>query len=295
MASLAPVSTGNVVVSVLALPSKALLPQLITNVPIPIAKSIFFITCLLFRRCYCKSFAVSAFFKFLYCCGMKPIIILHGALGSGAQFSSLKMLLNDSFDVHVLTLPGHGSTAGNDFSIPLFAHFVQDYIASNALEKPAVFGYSLGGYVAIYLASQHPGLLSSVCTLATKFSWNEVIAAKEVKMLNPQMMEAKVPAFAAELALRHEPTDWKEVVRQTANLLEGLGRNNHLTADAFAAITIPTLVMLGDRDKMVSLEETVLVAKALPAGQLAVLPGTPHPWESVDAQLVAYLLKRFIQ
>ena len=243
----------------------------------------------------CKSFAATLMSKVLYRCGMKSLLLLHGALGSGAQFSKLNLLLGDFFDVHILTLPGHGGTAGDDFSIPGFARFVQDHIEEKGLDQPAVFGYSMGGYVALHLASQNPGLFGSACTLATKFEWDETIAAKEVRMLNPEVMEAKVPLFAAELAERHQPSDWKEVVRQTANLLEGLGRNNLLTADAFAAISIPVLVMLGDKDRMVSLDETVTAAKALPAGQLAVLPNTQHPWEAVDPQLVAYLLKRFIQ
>jgi hypothetical protein len=40
-------------------------------------------------------------------------------------------------------------------------------------------------------------------------------------------------------------------------------------------------VMVGDRDAMVSVEESAAAARALPAGELAVLPRTPHPIEQV--------------
>ena len=221
------------------------------------------------------------------------MILLHGALGSDAQFRNFQNSLTDSQEVHLLNLPGHGgTTTDDDFSIPAFACFVQNYIAAKGLEKPAVFGYSMGGYVALYVAKTAPGLLGAVGTLATKFHWDEAAAAKEVQLLNSETIEAKVPRFAAELAARHQPADWKTVVRQTAGLLEGLGKDNLLTNADYAAIAIPVLVMLGDRDKMVSLDETVAVAKSLPSGQLAVLPSTPHPWEGVDATLVAYLLQR---
>jgi hypothetical protein len=52
--------------------------------------------------------------------------------------------------------------------------------------------------------------------------------------------------------------------------------------------------MLGDRDQMVSLQETLDVYKALPQAQLAVLPNTPHPIEKVDLSLVSVLVQRFL-
>lgn len=226
---------------------------------------------------------------------MKPIILLHGALGSAAQFGDLGKLLEGHFEVHLLNLPGHGGGDTAHFSIPSFARFVEDYILEKGLERPAIFGYSMGGYVALYLAKENPELLRCICTLATKFHWDEATAAKEVKLLNPEAMETKVPLFAEALKQRHQPSNWKAVVQQTATLLKGLGENNLLKGADYTSITTPVLVMLGDRDKMVSLEETVAVAKALPFGELAVLPNTPHPWEGVDAAIVAYFLQRFFK
>lgn len=225
---------------------------------------------------------------------MEPLILLHGALGSRTQLGSLAEQLAQHYDVHVLNFPGHGGTPlPEQFSIPFFAQYVQQYCAQKGLTKVALFGYSMGGYVAFYLARHQPELVSRILTLATKFHWNESTAAKEVKMLQPEVIQQKVPQFAHTLQQRHQPADWKEVLRLTAHMLEGLGRQNVLSPDDYKAITCPCLIMLGDRDKMVTLEETVAVYQQLPQGQLAVLPNTPHPLEGVASDRLTWMIRQF--
>lgn len=222
------------------------------------------------------------------------LILLHGALGSAETLAPLAAVLETDFIVHPLQFPGHGGTAlPQAFSISSFAGHVQQYCSAQVLERVCIFGYSMGGYVAMYLAKQQPALVARLATLATKFYWDEAVAAKEVKMLQPSVMEQKVPQLAAQLQQRHAPNDWKEVVQKTAELLTGLGKNNVLHTADYAAINTPSLLMLGDRDKMVSLEETVEAQRLLPKAQLAILPGTPHPLEQTDVSLLSFLLKRF--
>jgi alpha/beta superfamily hydrolase len=52
--------------------------------------------------------------------------------------------------------------------------------------------------------------------------------------------------------------------------------------------------LLGDRDKMVPLEETVAVYKQLRNAQFGVIPGTPHAFEQVNVPLLAQLITTFI-
>lgn len=227
---------------------------------------------------------------------MKSLLLLHGALGSSQQLAALKDELSPYFDIHVPDFPGHGGTPfGSEFTIPAFADHVQQYCCHHHLSPVSVFGYSMGGYVALSLARRQPQLVARIATLATKFHWDEATAAKEVKMLQPEVIEQKVPQFAHTLQQRHAPNNWKEVLHQTAALMTGLGAQKALTPGDFAALTTPTLLMLGDRDKMVTLEETVAVSKQLPAAQLAVLPNTPHPLESVPTETLAFLLRQFLQ
>jgi pimeloyl-ACP methyl ester carboxylesterase len=114
-------------------------------------------------------------------------------------------------------------------------------------------------------------------------------------MLQPEVIEQKVPAFAQQLADRHHPQPWKTVLNKTAEMLQHMGEINPLHPGDFADIKTHSLVMLGDRDKMVGREETIEVYQQLPNAQLAILPGTPHPIEQADPSMIAYHIVRFIQ
>ena len=179
------------------------------------------------------------------------------------------------------------------YSIRVFANDVLDYMQLNGLEQVSILGYSMGGYVAMYLAAHCPDRVERVMTLATKYLWTEEIAAREVKMLVPEKIEEKLPAFAATLAQRHAQVNWKEVLHATAAMMRDLGEMPVLTEEVYARISIPCMLLLGDRDKMVSLEETVDVYKSLPNAQMAVLPGTAHPIEQVDITLLDFFARRF--
>lgn len=226
---------------------------------------------------------------------MNPILLLHGALGTRAQLQPLTVLLKQH-EVHSPNFSGHGDAgpAGNDLSIPLLAEETAAYLQNQGLPPVPVFGYSMGGYVALYLARHYPGTVSRVITLGTKYHWDTATAARELKMLDTGVIEQKVPAFATMLQERHAPHDWKQVVLATATLMQGLGDKPALASDDYTAIDIPCLLMLGDRDQMVSLQETLEVYKALPQAQLAVLPNTPHPIEKTDASLISVLVQRFL-
>src|SRR5215204_5855234 len=100
---------------------------------------------------------------------MQDLVILHGAIGSATQFTLLEQQLSSNFNIHNLDLPGHGGSQSTGvFSIESFAEYVSNYCEQKRLKSVCLFGYSMGGYVAMYLAKNYPGLIHKVATLATK-------------------------------------------------------------------------------------------------------------------------------
>ena len=227
---------------------------------------------------------------------MQQILLLHGAIGNADQLSRLQEELTDLLSVHRLNFSGHGGSpnAAESFSIKLFASEVIAFLDKKGINSISIFGYSMGGYVAMYLAKYHPERIHKIITLGTKFNWDETIAATETKMLNAEKIEAKLPDFAVALQKRHTPNNWKIVLEKTAAMLVEMGNDNPLKPDDYPAIQHPVLLMLGDRDKMVSLDETVEVYKNLPLAQLAILPNTPHPIQMVNQARLAYEIKCFL-
>ena len=226
---------------------------------------------------------------------MKNILLLHGAIGAKDQLQPLADLLKNDFIVHVFNFSGHGGRpfVEEPFSIQAFATEVEEYLSTQKVDQAAVFGYSMGGYVALYLAKQQPQLFSEVVTLATKFHWDETIAAKEAAMLNAEVIAEKLPSFAEQLQQRHQPNDWKLVLEKTKAMLLQMGNKNPLQLIDYTAISTPVLLLLGDNDKMVTKEETEDVQKALPNSRFQLLENTIHPIEKVNLVLLADIIREF--
>jgi pimeloyl-ACP methyl ester carboxylesterase len=227
---------------------------------------------------------------------MQHILLLHGALGSKDQLLPLSDALENKYQVHSFNFSGHGGRpfSPKAFSIELFSYEITEYMRENDISQAAIFGYSMGGYAAMYLARYHPDKISKLITLATKYYWDQATADKEIKMLDAATIQEKLPDFAAQLQQRHAPNDWKEVLEKTKEMLIRLSMRNTIQLGEYGFITTSSLIMLGDKDKMVTLDETIAVYKKLPKAQLAVLPGTPHPLEQVNIALLADYIQRFI-
>jgi pimeloyl-ACP methyl ester carboxylesterase len=225
----------------------------------------------------------------------QPLLLLHGALGSAAQFTELKAALyNSDYDVHAINFSGHGGKPFNRFSMDQFVREVALYIGTKKLEQVNVLGYSMGGYIALEVARQLPHFFHQIVTLATKFDWSPDVAAKETQRLLPEQIEAKVPQFAAQLEKRHAPVNWKMVVRKTALLLMDLGEHPLLTADRLQEISVPVSICRGSEDRMVSAEESQWAADLVPKGQYVELAGVPHPLEKVPTETLLQLVKEHL-
>ena len=227
---------------------------------------------------------------------MQHLLLLHGAIGAKDQFEPLLQQVKDDFIVHTLDFSGHGGTAfSENFTIPQFAGEVVAYLQQNLVPQVNIFGFSMGGYVAMYLAKNYPSAVKRIITLATKFYWNNEIAQKEAKMLNTEVISEKLPHFAKQMERRHFPNDWKLVLEKTMQMLIQLGTNNVLMLKDYAVITQPCLLLLGDKDNMVTMEETIAVAHTLPTGEFKLLPDTSHPIEKVNPTQLATEIKSFLK
>lgn len=224
---------------------------------------------------------------------MQKLLLLHGALGSAAHFGHLKELLADAFEIHTLNFKSHGGREVVDtISIPGFAEEVLAYLNENGIDKISIFGYSMGGYVALYLARKHPERIDKLFTLATKFNWTPEGAAKEAAMLDPITINEKVPKYAAALEQLHG-NNWKALMRITADMMLGLGNNPALKDDDFTQIKAEVLLSVGDKDVMVTMAETQNVQRLIPNAEFLVLPDTIHPIDRVNQEELAGAMRKF--
>ncbi|NJN43360.1 MAG: alpha/beta fold hydrolase [Anaerolineae bacterium] len=226
----------------------------------------------------------------------KPsLLFLHGALGTMNQFDLLIKHLEQDFVIQRLTFPGHGnrSPTHHHFRIEQFAEDTITYLDTQALPQADIFGYSMGGYVALTLAASHPERVNRIFTLGTELIWTPDRATRDIKMLNAEKIAEKLPAFARTLEARHAAFGWRKVLAATIEMLNDLGKNPRLTEESLRKLPHRVRLGVGDQDTTAGLEDTMEVFRLLQRGELQVFPSTPHPFERVNERMLAAAIKDF--
>lgn len=227
----------------------------------------------------------------------QKILILHGAVGSKKRFDKLASALETDFDIFRMNFSGHGgeSLPSEPFSIELFCRDVIDFMNSHQLRSINIFGYSMGGFVALYLASHFPERVSKIVTLGTKFNWTRTTVRQQLKFLDPAIIKEKLPTYAEELRSIHHPNNWEDVLSRTVKMMKSMGRKNPLSEDDLRKLEIPVLIGMGDRDNVVIIEESVYSYRLLKKGQLFIIPNTPHPIHNVNTEVLSGEIRRFMK
>jgi pimeloyl-ACP methyl ester carboxylesterase len=226
----------------------------------------------------------------------EPLILLHGALGSEEQMQPLGAALANSFDVHFLTYKGHdGKNPGKyNFSIEFFSNDVVNYMREHKLHRASFVGYSMGGYVALFLARYQPELVNRVITIGTKLTWTPPLAAVEISKLNATTIEEKWPHYAEELQRLHGPKNWKVVLQNTADMMYRMGQHAPLTAYDLSRLSQIVLLATGDKDDAATSEEMVKFGQLMPKGQSHIFENTPHALHKMDIAMVAEKCREFL-
>ncbi|MBK7232125.1 MAG: alpha/beta hydrolase [Saprospiraceae bacterium] len=225
----------------------------------------------------------------------KPtIIFLHGALGSAVQLDDLANLMRENNDVHVLDFLGHGkqNLLSGKLSVELLCTQLEEYISNHQLVSPLIFGYSLGGYVALCTSHRHPKSIGKIICLGTKFAWNPQVVNEQFGFLDPEKIKSEMPGFAAGLKELHGEK-WEILTQQTFGLVQSLAKNSLLNELTLSKIQIPVCIMRGEKDKMVSEEESVQTAAHIALGKYFCLANTPHHLEKVDVIMLKEKIQEF--
>ena len=238
----------------------------------------------------------------------RPLILIHGGLGSGEMFGpTIPALVAAGYQVIAPDLQGHGRTA--DIDRPIDVRLMADDIAALTrhlgLEQIDVVGYSLGGGVALFLASKHPELVRKVV----------IVSANARRDAMPSEMLAQQGQMNAAAAEFMKDTPMWELYQRVAPRPEDFGRlldkigasmaQDFDFSDVVAGLQVPTLIVAADAD-MAPPSHYVEMFKLLDGGlrdggwmgegrpkgghALAILPGLTHYNLGVSPLLVAVTL-----
>ncbi len=228
----------------------------------------------------------------------QTILFLHGALGTAEDMSPLMAIVRErGFETLSLSFSGHGKNAADpaQFRIDLFANDLEKFIKQHDLKSPVIFGHSMGGYVALYhKANFEDSSIRRIFTYGTKFNWSEKAVSKELPMLNPVHLMEKFPHFAELLKQKHGER-WKSLLLSTAHMMQNLERLDGLTREDMSDIDIPVVLILGDQDRVVTTEETLLTSSWLHHAQLKTVSHSKHELERTNLREIADIIEENLE
>ncbi|MEW2219428.1 alpha/beta hydrolase [Streptomyces sp. NPDC006990] len=205
-----------------------------------------------------------------------PLLLLHGGLCTNATWGGQRAELAAHYRLFLPERRAHGHTP--DVEGPLsYQDMAEDTVAflETVVGGPAqLVGWSDGGVVALLVTMARPDLVRRAVLIGANFrpSPESFVEPALVDALRPEGVDL---AFFRELYEAVTPEGaghWPVVARKVIHMWR---TQPSLTAADLARVTAPTLVVAGD-DDMMTLEHTVALYRALPAGQLAVVPGASH-------------------
>ena len=198
----------------------------------------------------------------------KPVILLHGNGGSHNDLETTQReLAQAGYMVYALDSRGQGANPRlPEYHYKDMATDVYEFIKAKGLVKPAVFGFSDGGNIALQLEVMYPGTLGAIATGGA----------------NIFVEGALIPSFAAELLA--EPSSEPLVIM--------MQNEPTMTPMDMQTIAAPALIMAGEHDLILE-DHTRLIATNIPGAELKIIPGEDHGSYICNSPKLAPLLLGF--
>jgi pimeloyl-ACP methyl ester carboxylesterase len=223
----------------------------------------------------------------------RPLILLHGGLGSGEMFGPVLPQLAERHQVVAVDLQGHGRTADIDrpIDVRLMAGDIAALIDHLGLDRPDVVGYSLGGGVALLTAVRFPArvrrLVSVSANIRSDAIYPEMRAQQgQVSAASAEFMK-DTPMYQLYQRVAPRPEDFPRLLEKIG---ESMSKDFDFTEEV-RGLEVPTMIVAADGD-MAPPSHYVEVFKLLGGGlrdggwtgegrpegghAFAILPGLTH-------------------
>ena len=220
--------------------------------------------------------------------GGVPLVLVHG-LGdrSEAWAPMMERLKRAGFHVYAPDLLGYGRSpkpADSDYSISTQEQFVADFIQSLGLQKTDVGGWSMGGWVVLKLALDHPEMVDRVVVYDAAgmtftpaydpaLAFHPTDGAGVQRLFSLLEPDAKpLPEFVRRDILRHADEHQWVIDRGMKSILT---RKDALD-DRLGALTQPLLIVWGSDDALIPLPVAQRMHEVDPRSELDVVEGCGH-------------------
>jgi 3-oxoadipate enol-lactonase len=207
---------------------------------------------------------------------------------------------------------GHTDKPGADVTIRLMAEDAAGLLRALGIQRAHVLGISMGGMIAQELALNHPQVVQGLVLGCTTCGFahgaphrpETLVGSAQAGTLTPQerirqfLLAAVTPEFlertekefwawvlAAWLAA---PTPWETIGRHFAAI------QSFDTCERLSQIQTPTLIIHGDRDLMIPVENAEVLRQRIGGSQVQIVPEVGHLFFWEEPQEAAQAIRQFL-
>jgi pimeloyl-ACP methyl ester carboxylesterase len=233
-----------------------------------------------------------------------PLVLIHGAGGNHLSWPSQLRRLS-GYRVYTPDLPGHGKSKGRGLqSIGSYGKITAAWIQDLELPKVFLAGHSMGGAVALWMAWHHPELVRALILISTGAALPVNLSLIDELATQVGFPTAVDKIIGWSFSAQIEPALIENVKTQMLKTRPSVLAGDFQACDRFdlsgrlEEVQVPTLVLVGNEDKMTPERFSEELAADIPGAALEVIQGAGHmlPLEQPDrtAQVVRDFLARVL-
>ena len=210
----------------------------------------------------------------------QALVLLHSRGMSGAEWEPQIEPLSRAFRVIVPDQPGHGQSpmVAERLSIADIGRAVLELLDGLEVDRAHFVGSSMGGAVALWLAVHHPGRVGRLVLFRASYGKNAATFQGTREMADPEYWRRMgLESYLSRLhTAQGGPEAWQEVIGRVMQAHDPDTTDHRHDLEALAGLEHPTLIVAGDRDPLVPMEQVLEMYRAIPEAGLWLLPYTTH-------------------
>ncbi len=223
----------------------------------------------------------------------RPVILLHGWLGSWALWRDTIEILGKEFKTYAIDFFGFGESSGksnDDFRVDNYVELVSLFMDKLGIVKAPLIGHSMGGTVSLATAIRYPEKVVKVCVVGSPISGNSLNlllkasgypAVAHLFWSFPSLLKLFLQSYSYLMAKdgRKMSTMMAKDISQISvnSFFQSIGtlRDTDLRP-RLSEVHVPTLGIYGKRDIIVNPNQSKLLKEGVKGAEISWYPDAGH-------------------
>jgi pimeloyl-ACP methyl ester carboxylesterase len=201
-----------------------------------------------------------------------PLLLIHGGLANGTYWANQIPAFAKDYQVIVMDSRGHGRSSFDEtpISYDLMSSDVLGLLDHLEIPQTDLVGWSDGGIIGLDLALSNPDRLNKVVAYAANFDPSGV----RLDIGSNDKFNAYIERASEDYQTTSpDPSRWDEFLNNISNMW---ATKPNWSMEQIASITTPFLILDGEDEEAIDLNQTKLMAVLMPNAELVLIPGTGH-------------------